>query len=287
MGKPGEQLKIGAHLSVAKGYKQMASDAVKIGANTLQFFARNPRGARAKAVNEPELEAFRAFLQKHQFAPIIAHAPYTMNLCSDNDHLRELSEEMLEEDLEKLEYLPGNFYNLHPGSRRGQPFSDAARKISDMLNKAMFPGMKTVVLLETMSGKGSEIGRSFEELKAILEHIELQDQIGICMDVCHMWDSGYPIVDDLNGVLDKFDQIIGLKYLKAFHINDSKNPRESRKDRHSTLGDGYIGAEAIIEIINHPSLCHLPFILETPTDLTGHAKEIQMLKAAYQPGESD
>ena len=276
-------LKIGAHLSVAKGYRRMIQDAVDIGANTLQFFARNPRGVRAKAVNEKEMEEFRLLIAEHNFSPIIAHSPYTMNLCSANSHLREISGQMMEEDLKKMEYLPGNYYNLHPGSRLGQPMEYAVGKIASMLNKAMFPEMKTMILLETMAGKGSEVGRYFEELKEILDRVELGGQVGICMDVCHMWDSGYPVAEDLEGVLKQFDQIIGLKRVKAFHINDSMNPRGSRKDRHTTLGDGSIGLETIIKIINHPSLCHLPFILETPTDLAGHSEEIRMLRKAFKP----
>lgn len=279
---PHDVLKIGTHLSVARGYKRMVLDAVSIGANTLQFFARNPRGARARALDEGEMEEIRKLLQSHHFAPVIAHAPYTLNPCSNSEHLRELSREMMEEDLKRMEYLPGNYYNLHPGSRLDQPLKTAVGQIADMLNRVMFPDMKTMVLLETMAGKGSEVGSCFEELKAVMDRVERKDRIGICMDACHMWDSGYPVAEDLEGVLTAFDRIIGLEHLKAFHINDSMNPRESHKDRHTTLGNGHIGVEAIIEIINHPSLCHLPFILETPTDLDGHSEEISMLRAAYR-----
>lgn len=280
------ELKIGTHLSVAKGFKRMVKDAVSINANTLQFFSRNPRGTRARAVKEVEMGEFRNLLETYGLGPVITHAPYTMNPCSANDHLRGLSKEMMGEDLKRMEYLPGNYYNIHPGSRLGQPVKKAVIQIAELLNQVMFPEMHTTVLLETMPGKGSEVGGCFEELKAIWDRVELKDHMGICMDACHMWDSGYPIVEDLEGVLRQFDQIIGLEHLKAFHINDSKNPRGSHKDRHTTLGDGIIGAEAIVNIVNHPSLCHLPFILETPTDLEGHAREIRMLRTAYHPGKT-
>ena len=275
-------LKIGTHLSVAKGYAALARDAVKIGANTFQLFIRNPRGARAKEIKPEEIEAFQTILRNHNFTPFIAHAPYTLNLCSANQHLRELSAQMMGEDLKRMEFMPGNLYNLHPGSRLDQSVDRAVEQIAEGLNQTMFPEMRTMVLLETMAGKGSEVGRCFEELKSILDRVELKDKIGFCMDACHMWDSGYDIVNHLDEVLEHFDHLIGLQYLKAFHINDSMNVRESHKDRHTLIGSGYIGEETIHRIINHPLLHELPFILETPTDLTGHAEEIRRLKEMYR-----
>lgn len=275
------QLKIGTHLSVAKGYAALAKNAIQIGANTFQLFIRNPRGARAKEIRQDEFEAFRDILRKHSFTPFLAHAPYTLNLCSSSRHLRELSVQMLDEDLKRMEFMPGNFYNLHPGNRLKQSVGCAVGQIAEALNHVMFPDMQTTVLLETMSGKGSEVGQCFEELKNILDRVEQKDKIGICMDACHMWDSGYDIVNHLDEVLEQFDRIIGLKYLKAFHINDSMNDRASHKDRHTLIGNGKIGEDTIRTIINHPCLYQLPFILETPTDLKGHAEEIRVLKEQY------
>lgn len=278
---PTRELSIGTHLSIARGYAALAKDAVKIGANTFQMFIRNPRGARAKEIKPGEIEEFLDILQKHSFGPFVAHAPYTLNLCSSSRHLRELSAQMMGEDLQRMELMPGNLYNLHPGSRLDQTLDSAIEQIAKGLNHVMFPDMKTMVLLETMSGKGSEVGRRFEELKEILDRVVQKDHIGVCMDACHMWDSGYDIVDRLDETLEQFDRIIGLNRLKAFHINDSMNARESHKDRHTLIGDGFIGEETIIRIINHPRLYHLPFILETPTDLAGHAQEIIKLKKQY------
>lgn len=277
-----KKLKIGTHLSVAKGYVTLAENAVKIGANTFQMFIRNPRGARAKEVKQDEIEKFLRLLQEHCFAPFLAHAPYTLNLCSSSAHLRALSAQMLEEDLKRMECMPGNFYNLHPGSRLGQPVDCAVGQIADALNRVLGPEMKTTVLLETMAGKGSEVGRCFEELKQIIERVERKDKIGVCMDACHLWDSGYDIVNQLEDVLEQFDHLIGLEYLKAFHINDSMNERGSHKDRHTVIGNGKIGEDTIIKIINHPHLNQLPFILETPTDLDGHADEIKLFKTKYR-----
>ena len=278
---PTRELSIGTHLSIARGYAALAKDAVKIGANTFQMFIRNPRGARAKEIKPGEIEEFLDILQKHSFGPFVAHAPYTLNLCSSSRHLRELSAQMMGEDLQRMELMPGNLYNLHPGSRLDQTLDSAIEQIAKGLNYVMFPDMKTMVLLETMSGKGSEVGRRFEELKEILDRVVQKDHIGVCMDACHMWDSGYDIVNRLDETLEQFDRIIGLNRLKAFHINDSMNARESHKDRHTLIGDGFIGEETIIRIINHPRLYHLPFILETPTDLAGHAQEIIKLKKQY------
>lgn len=276
------KLKIGTHLSVAGGYQRMVRNAIEIGANTFQFFIRNPRGARAKKINMEEIEEFLEILKKNELGPFLAHAPYTLNLCSSDGHLRELSAQMLKEDIQRMELMPGNFYNLHPGNRLKQSLEAATVQIADALNLVMFPEMRTVILLETMAGKGSEVGRSFEELKGILDRIELKDHIGICMDACHLWDSGYDIVDHLEEIVSQFDQIVGLELLKAFHINDSMNVRETRKDRHTVIGSGHIGKETILDIINHPALYRLPFILETPTDLAGHAEEIRCLKEKYR-----
>jgi deoxyribonuclease-4 len=275
-------LLIGTHLSSARGFLRMGQDALSIGAATFQFFPRNPRGTKAKLLNLEDLNSLKQLMKEHAFGPIISHAPYTMNPCSTDSHIRELAGEMFVQDLSMLEHLPGNYYNLHPGSHLGQGPSKASIYISDMLNYSLSPGQKTMVLLETMSGKGTEVGRSFEELKLILEKIELKEKIGICFDACHLSDAGYDIIDDLDGVLSDFDTVIGLDKLHAFHINDSQNPPGSRKDRHALLGDGFLGTKTIIQIINHPKLRHLPFILETPTDLEGHKEEIEMLKRMFR-----
>lgn len=270
-------LHIGTHLSSSKGFLSMGKDAYSIQADTFQFFTRNPRGARAKALDVQDMEALGVFMAGHGFVPIVAHAPYTMNACSTNPRIRELAGEMFSEDLSRMEHLPGNYYNFHPGSHLGQDFETAAGYIADMLNSFMKPRQNTTVLLETMAGKGTEIGRSFEELKYILDRVHLQDKIGICFDSCHLSDAGYDIINDLDGVLADFDHIIGLTRLKAFHLNDSLNPTGSHKDRHALIGEGTLGLEVIGRIIKHPSLKHLPFILETPTDLEGHGKEIARL----------
>lgn len=271
-------LTIGAHMSVAKGYAYMGREALGIGANTLQFFARNPRGAKARALDERDLKAFASLFGEGGLRCVVAHAPYTMNACSSDGHLRELAAEMMAGDLKVMEYFPGNFYNFHPGSHVGQGAATAVVQIADVLNKVLYPEMRTMVLLETMAGKGTEIGRSFEELREIMNRVELSEKVGVCMDSCHMWDAGYDIVEDLDGVLKEFDSVIGLEKLKAFHLNDSLNDRGSHKDRHALLGEGKIGMEALLAIVSNPALCELPFILETPTDTAGHAAEIQRLK---------
>ncbi len=271
-------LTIGAHMSVAKGYAHMGREALEIGANTLQFFARNPRGAKARALDERDLKAFAALFGEGGLRCVVAHAPYTMNACSSDGHLRELAAEMMAGDLKVMEYFPGNFYNFHPGSHVGQGTDTAVVQIADVLNKVLYPEMRTMVLLETMAGKGTEIGRSFEELREIMNRVELSEKVGVCMDSCHMWDAGYDIVEDLDGVLKEFDSVIGLEKLKAFHLNDSLNDRGSHKDRHALLGEGKIGMEALLAIVSNPALCELPFILETPTDTAGHVAEIQKLK---------
>ena len=271
-------LTIGAHMSVAKGYAHMGREALEIGANTLQFFARNPRGAKARALDERDLRAFAALFGEGGLRCVVAHAPYTMNACSKDGHLRKLAGEMMADDLKVMEYFPDNFYNFHPGSHVGQGVGAAVVQIADVLNEVLYPKMRTMVLLETMAGKGTEIGRSFEELREIIDRVELSEKVGVCMDSCHMWDAGYDIAENLDGVLKEFDSVIGLERLKAFHLNDSLHDRGSHKDRHALLGEGRIGMEALLAIVSNPVLCELPFILETPTDTAGHAAEMQKLK---------
>jgi deoxyribonuclease-4 len=274
-------LKIGCHLSVSKGYEHMGKEALSIGANTFQFFTRNPRGSKAKQINEKDVAALRELLKDNNFATLLAHAPYTLNACAADPRLREFAGEVMAEDLANLEYLPGNFYNFHPGSHVGQGADVGIDSIAQMLNKILRPEQNTKVLLETMAGKGSEVGRSFEELHAILDKVELRDKMGVCLDTCHVFDAGYDIVNDLDGVLEQFDQVIGLDKLHAIHLNDSLNPRESHKDRHACIGTGNIGLEPIVRIINHPQLRNLPFFLETPNELPGYAEEIKLLRGAY------
>lgn len=275
-------LKIGCHLSVAKGFLHMGRDALNIGANTFQFFTRNPRGSKAKKPDEADAAALRKLLEENGFAALIAHAPYTMNPCSKDPGLRKLAETMMAEDLRLLELLPGNTYNFHPGSHVGQGVEDGIEKISAALNRVLAPGQKTTVLLETMAGKGSEVGSRFEELRSILDRVELSGQMGVCLDTCHVFDAGYDIVNDLDGVLAEFDRVIGLGRLRAVHLNDSMNPIGSRRDRHARIGEGAIGFEALARVINHPLLRDLPFCLETPNEPAGHAEEIRMLKDAYR-----
>lgn len=273
--------KIGAHISISKGYVPMVKDAIAIGANTFQFFSRNPRGTKAKDIDIKEMSNFCEILKDNNFTEILVHAPYTLNLCSSKTETRELSIEMLREDLKRMELYPNNLYNLHPGSRLKQDLDTAISQIAYGLNKAMFKDMHTTLLLETMAGKGSEVGRTFEELKSIIDKVDLKEKIGVCIDTCHIWDGGYDIVNNLDDVLIEFDNIIGLKYLKAIHINDSLNEIDSHKDRHALIGKGNIGLNTFKNIINHKSLTNLPFYLETPTDLIGHREEIIMLKNMY------
>lgn len=275
-------LNIGCHLSASKGFKNMGLTALSIGANTFQFFTRNPRGGRAKAIDEKDVHAFLEIAEKNKFAKLVAHAPYTVNPCSKDSKTREFARMIIADDLKRMEFLPNNFYNFHPGSHVGQGVDSGIETIAGLLNDLMTPNQSTIVLLETMSGKGSEVGSRFEELKAIIDQVQLRDKIGVCMDTCHVNDAGYDIVHDLDGVLDEFDQIIGLDKLYAMHINDSVNPLAAHKDRHAKIGEGHIGLEAICEIINHPRLRHLPFILETPNELDGYEKEIQLLKKNYE-----
>ncbi|MFV0243274.1 MAG: deoxyribonuclease IV [Lacrimispora sphenoides] len=271
-------LTIGCHLSSSKGYFAMGKEAVKIDANTFQFFTRNPRGTKAKAMNPDDVNRFLAFAMEHGITRILAHAPYTLNACSADEGLRTLARDTMKDDLDRMEYTPGNCYNFHPGSHVGQGTEDGIRYISAMLNQVLTPKLHTTVLLETMSGKGSEVGREFEELREILDRVEQKDHMGICLDTCHVWDAGYDIAGDLDGVLNRFDRIIGLDRLKAIHLNDSQNPLGAHKDRHAKIGEGFIGFEALKRMTVHPALKGLPFYLETPNDLSGYAKEISLMR---------
>ena len=272
-------LRIGCHLSSSKGFFHMGKEAVKIGANTFQFFTRNPRGSRAKEIDPEDVRKFLEYAQEHDICQILAHAPYTLNPCSKDAKTREFAWMTMEDDLKRMEYVPGNCYNFHPGSHVKQGVEIGIDYITQMLNEVLKPEQTTKVLLETMAGKGSEIGRSFEELRAIIDRVELNDHLGVCLDTCHVYDAGYDIVNDLDGVLKQFDEIIGIDRLYAIHINDSKNPFESHKDRHEKIGEGSIGTEAFERIINHPMLADKPFFLETPNELDGYAKEIALLKS--------
>lgn len=274
-------IKIGCHLSSSKGFLHMGQEAVSIGANTFQFFTRNPRGSKAKPLDMEDIHAFRQFAEEHGIPVILAHAPYTLNPCSGTERTREFAFETMEDDLRRMEYLPGNYYNFHPGSHVGQGSEEGVRQIAEVLNHILRPEQTTTVLLETMSGKGTEVGRCFEELHEIIERVELDSHVGVCLDTCHVYDAGYDIVQNLDGVIAEFDRIIGLDRLKAIHINDSKNPFESHKDRHEKIGEGALGLEAFVRIINHPNLRELPFYLETPNELTGYAREIKLLKENY------
>ncbi len=272
---------IGCHLSVSKGFEAMGKDALKINANTFQFFTRNPRGSKAKAIDAVDMEKLLKLMKENNFGPILGHAPYTLNACSDNESTKEFALQVMEDDLKRMEYLPNNLYNFHPGSHVKQGKEEGIRIIIETLNKILKEDQTTTVLLETMAGKGTEIGSSFEELKQIIDGVTLKDKMGVCLDTCHVYDAGYDIVNDLDEVLNKFDEIIGLDKLYAIHLNDSKNPFNSHKDRHETIGEGTLGFETFVNIINHPRLRHLPFYLETPNELEGHAKEIKMLREAY------
>lgn len=270
---------IGNHLSSSKGFEAMGKAALKLGANTFAFFTRNPRGGKAKEIDPTDAERLRSLMEEHHFGKLVAHAPYTMNVCAAKSDIREFSWNILKDDMERMEYLPGNYYNFHPGAHVGQGAEEAIPVIADALNHAIKPTQSTVVLLETMAGKGSEVGRNFEELERIIELVDCKDKIGVCFDTCHTWDGGYDLVEDLDGVLHTFDQIIGLDRLKAVHLNDSMNVRDSHKDRHQKIGEGEIGAEALKRIVTHPLLAGRPFILETPNDDAGYAREIAMIKS--------
>ena len=271
---------LGAHLSSGKGFYKMGQTALAIGANTFAFFCRNPRGSKAKAVDPEDLARLRRLLEEHAFGPLVAHAPYIMNPCSRDEGIRRLAAEMMAGDLQLMEHLPGNYYNFHPGSHVGQGPKTGCRMVAEMLNAVLRPEQRTVVLLETMAGKGSELGGSFEELRQILDQVDLQDRVGVCLDTCHISDAGYDVAGHLEAVLEEFDRVIGLGRLKACHINDSLNGVGSRKDRHARIGEGTLGLEGILQVIRHPSLKGLPFILETPTDDAGHGEEIALLRRA-------
>ena len=274
-------LQIGCHLSSSKGYYAMGKEAKNINANTFQFFTRNPRGGKAKEINPADVEKYLSFANENGINHILAHAPYTLNAASADSALREFAKNTMANDLSRMEYTPGNCYNFHPGSHVGQGAEAGIAFISDMLNTILTPEQNTTVLLETMAGKGSEIGRSFEELREILDRVTLKEKMGVCLDTCHIWDGGYDIVNHLDEVITEFDKIIGLSNLKAIHLNDSMNPLGAHKDRHAKIGEGQIGFDALIRIINHPALCHLPFYLETPNELNGYKYEIELLRKNY------
>lgn len=271
-------LTIGCHLSSAKGYLAMGKNAAKINANTFQFFTRNPRGGSAKAIQSADVEQFLSFAEKNGISSLLAHAPYTLNACSADAGIRDFARRTMEDDLLRMEYTPGSCYNFHPGSHVQQGVEAGIAYLAEMLNQVLRPEQTTTVLLETMAGKGSEIGKCFEELREILDRVTLTDHMGICLDTCHVWDSGYDIANHLDEVLSEFDRIIGLNRLKAIHLNDSQHPLGSRKDRHARIGEGCIGKEALLRILRHPALCQLPFYLETPNDLSGYSKEIALLR---------
>ena len=271
--------KIGCHLSSAGGYMAMGQTAVSIGANVFQFFTRNPRGGAAKPIDPADAAAFRDYAAEKRIGPILAHAPYTLNAAGAEDRVREFAESTMRDDLKRLELTPGALFNFHPGSHVGQGAETGVALIAGMLGRILAPGWQTTVLLETMAGKGSEVGRSFDELRAIIDSTDGGDRLGVCLDTCHVWDGGYDIVGDLDGVLERFDAVLGISRLKAIHLNDSLNVRDSHKDRHACIGKGKIGLDAIARVINHPTLRDLPFYLETPNDLDGYRAEIALLKS--------
>ena len=270
---------IGNHLSSSKGFLAMGKAATKLGGDTFAFFTRNPRGGKAKDIEEADVAAFLGYAKEHDFGPLVAHAPYTMNLCSDKPDIRKFAKDMFADDLQRMEYIPGNYYNFHPGSHVGQGAEEGIAVITEVLNDLLTPEMTTTVLLETMAGKGSEVGRDFYEIRRILDGVELKDKMGVCLDTCHVWDGGYDIVEHLDEVLAEFDEVIGLSYLKAIHINDSMNPMDSHKDRHEKIGQGHIGEEGLKGVVTHPLLQGKPFILETPNDDEGYAREIAMIRS--------
>ena len=270
---------IGAHLSASKGFMNMLETAESIGANTFQFFTRNPRGGKAKDIDENDLNSFLKLKEEKRFGTILAHAPYTLNACGAKPEVREFALLTFKDDLKRMELIPNQLYNFHPGSHVGQGEEEGVRLICDTLNQVLTEDMTTTVLLETMAGKGSEMGKTFEELKAIIDGTALSDKLGVCLDTCHVNDGGYDIVNDLDGVLEEFDRVVGIKRLKALHLNDSKNPLGAHKDRHEKIGEGCIGLDAFVRIINHPDLKDLPMFLETPNELDGYAREIELLKS--------
>lgn len=274
-------LHIGCHLSISKGFAHIGKEALSIKADTFQFFTRNPQGGKAKDIDLADVAKFRTLAAENHFAPLVAHAPYTLNPCSDNPQTREFAEMVFADDLKRMEHIPNNYYNFHPGSHVGQGANAGIAMIIDLLNRILTPEQNTIVLLETMSGKGSEIGRSFEELAEIRAGVKLKNKLGVCLDTCHIFAAGYDIVNNLDGVMAEFDKIIGLQHLKAVHLNDSLMPLGSNKDRHAPIGAGEIGAEALIRFVNYPAVKNLPFILETPNDLAGYASEIALMRKNY------
>jgi deoxyribonuclease-4 len=274
---------IGNHVSVSKGWLAMGQEEQILGGNTFAFFTRNPRGGNGKMPEEKDVLALQRFLAENQFGTLVAHAPYTMNLCSAKEEVRDFSETVFREDLAKMEMLPGQLFNFHPGSHLKQGCKKAADQIAAVLNRSLSDGQTTTVLLETMAGKGTEVGQTFEEIRGILDQIEKKDKIGVCLDTCHVWDAGYDIVNDLDGVLQEFDRVIGLDRLKAVHLNDSKNPIGSHKDRHEKIGFGMIGKDALLRVVTHPFLQNRPFILETPNDEDGYRQEIAMIREHLIP----
>ncbi len=278
---------IGNHLSASKGFEAMGKAAVKLGGNTFAFFTRNPRGGKAKKIDEKDVAGMLDILKENGFGKLVAHAPYTMNLCAAKEEVRNFSKEMFADDLKRMEHIPGNYYNFHPGSHVGQGTNKGIELITDALNELLWPEQSTVALIETMAGKGSEIGRNFEEIRSIIDRVEIKEKIGVCLDTCHIWDGGYDVAGDLDGVLDEFDKIIGLERLCAVHFNDSMNERASRKDRHEKIGRGRIGLDAMKRIALHPKLVGKPFILETPNDDEGYAYEIALFKEWMEGGADE
>ena len=271
-------LYVGCHLSTSDGFEAMGKTALSIGATTFAFFTRNPRGGNAKPINPEDVAALRSLMEANGFGKLVAHAPYTMNLCSAKAETVDFARRAMADDLERMEFLPGNFYNFHPGSHVKQGVDRGIELIVEGLNATIEPGMRTTVLLETMAGKGTEVGRSFEELARIIEGVDHDESLGVCLDTCHVWDAGYDIVGDLDCVLDEFDRVVGLDRLRALHLNDSKNPRGSHKDRHEKIGEGHIGNAAFSAVVTNPRLSGLPMILETPNDLSGYSEEIALLR---------
>ena len=276
------ELRIGCHLSSSKGFLSMGKEAVSIGANTFQFFTRNPRGSKAKDIDPEDVKQFLAFAEENNIQSILAHAPYTLNPASKDAHVREFAYQTMDDDLRRMEYIPGNYYNFHPGSHVGQGVEEGIRLITELLNKILKPEQSTTVLLETMAGKGSEVGSRFEELRQIIDGVELKDHIGVCLDTCHVYDAGYDIVNHLDDVLQEFDQVIGLSRLCALHVNDSKNPFCSHKDRHEKIGEGSLGLDTFAAVVNHPLLNGIPCYLETPNELDGYQKEIRLLRLMWE-----
>lgn len=275
-------LYIGNHTSSSKGYTAMGRQMLANGGNTFAFFTRNPRGGKAKEIDPEDVRKFLELEQANGFGKLVAHAPYTMNCASDKENLRDFARQILVDDMRRMELTPGNYYNFHPGSHVGQGAEAGIAKIAEILNEVLTKDQTTTVLLETMSGKGSEVGRNFQELRQIIDQVNLKEKLGVCLDTCHVWDGGYDIVNDLDGVLAEFDQIIGLDRLKAIHLNDSMNGLGSHKDRHARIGEGEIGLEALVSVINHPATRGIPFILETPNDDEGWRREIALLREKYE-----